>query len=261
MSLAFDSKFISYGLVDNNDPILTPSASMRFFDWVTLSVASIFDISQYGRDAGYGNRAWRSQELDPGVALGHAFGPDEVAWLPTTVEFEFGYMYESHPPVVDDDTHFVMFSVGLPDLCFEPAFSYERDLDRDHGTYLNLEIGHTFTLIGGSEEGDGDILDFRLSAAQGWGDGKRIRAYLPDIRNVDSNGEYGVLDRAGLMDTCIKGELAGRIANGVTLGGSVACYDYLFDSTNREASRSYEATGRWTDSWNFVASLSLTVAF
>ena len=32
VGLAFDSKFMSYGLVDNNDPILTPSAALTFFD-------------------------------------------------------------------------------------------------------------------------------------------------------------------------------------------------------------------------------------
>ena len=31
VGLAFDSKFMSYGLVDNNDPILTPLAALTFF--------------------------------------------------------------------------------------------------------------------------------------------------------------------------------------------------------------------------------------
>ena len=52
VSLAFDSKFMSYGLVDNNDPILTPAAALTFLDWVTFNVESIFDISHYGKDAG-----------------------------------------------------------------------------------------------------------------------------------------------------------------------------------------------------------------
>ena len=261
VSLAFDSKFMSYGLVDNNDPILTPAVSLAFFDWVTFSVESIFDISHYGRDAGYGNRAWKYQELDPGVSIAHAFGPDDVSWLPTTVEFELGYMYEAHPKVVDDDTQFFSFSIGLPDLWIEPVFAYELDLDRDHGTYLNLELGHTFALIESSEEGGDDILDFRLSVAQGWGDKKRIRAYLPDIHNVDDEGEYGELDHAGLMDTCVKGEFTWNITDGVSLGAYIAYYDYLFDSSTRKASRHYEATGHWDDSWNFVTGVSLAVAF
>lgn len=248
VGLAFDSKFLSYGLVDNNDPILTPSASMTFVDTLTLGVSSIFDISRYGRKAGYGNRAWRYQELDPSAGLAHAFTPDEVSWLPTTVELDLTYMYEQHPRVVDDDTQFLTLTVGLPDLWFEPTFTYERDIDRDDGTYLNLEIGHTFTLIGGDEEGADDILDFRLSAAQGWGDGRRIDAYLE-------------ADRSGMMDFCLKGELMWNVTDGVVIGAYVAYTDYLFDSSLRTRARDYEATGSWDESWNFTAGCSLAVSF
>lgn len=247
VGLAFDSKFLSYGLVDNNDPILTPSASITFFDWLNFSVESIFDISHYGRAAEYGDRAWRYQELDPGASISHAFSPEDYSWLPTTVELELGYTYENHPRCVDDDTEFVTFSIGLPDLWLEPVFSYERDLRRDQGTYLNLELGHTFTLIGGGEEED-DVLGFRLSAAQGWGDSNRIDAYLET-------------ERSGLMDFTLKGELTWHVTDGVTLGGYVAYTDYLFDSSLRERARNYEATGHWTESWNFTTGLSLAVAF
>ena len=257
VGLAFDSKFMSYGLVDNNDPILTPSAALTFFDWVTLGVEAIFDTSSYGKRAGYRDHAFRYQELDPGVAIGHAFGPDDAAWLPTTVAFELGYMYESHPKVVDDDTQFLTFSVGLPDLWFEPTFSYERDIDRDDGTYLNLEVGHTFSVVEGKEEGDDDILAFRVSLAQGWGDKRRVVAYLPDVGNDEAEG----LGRASMMDTCVKGELTWNITDGVSLGAYVAYYDYLFDSHARNSARAYEATGSHTDSYSFVMGVSLAVAF
>lgn len=259
VGLAFDSKFMSYGLVDNNDPILTPSAALTFFDWVTFSVESIFDTSRYGERAGaeYGNRAFKYQELDPGVAIGHAFGPDDAAWLPTTIAFELGYMYEAHPKIVDDDTQFVTFSIGLPDLWFEPTFSYERDIDRDDGTYLNLEIGHSITIVGGAEEGDDDILGIRFSLAQGWGDKRRVIAYLPDVGNDEAEG----LGRASLMDTCIKGELTWNITDGVSLGAYIAYYDYLFDSHARNSAKAYEATGSYTDSYNFVTGVSLAIAF
>ena len=257
VGLAFDSKFMSYGLVDNNDPILTPSAALTFFDWVTLGVEAIFDTSSYGKRAGYRDHAFRYQELDPGVAIGHAFGPDDAAWLPTTVAFELGYMYESHPKVVDDDTQFLTFSVGLPDLWFEPTFSYERDIDRDDGTYLNLEVGHTFSVVEGKEEGDDDILAFRVSLAQGWGDKRRVVAYLPDVGNDEAEG----LGRASMMDTCVKGELTWNITDGVSLGAYAAYYDYLFDSHARNSARAYEATGSHTDSYSFVMGVSLAVAF
>lgn len=251
VGLAFDSKFMSYGLVDNNDPILTPSAALTFFDWVTFSVESIFDTTRYGEKAGYRDHAFRYQELDPGVAIGHAFGPDEG--LPTTIEFDLGYMYEQHPRIVDDDTQFITFSIGLPDLWFEPTFSYERDIDRDEGTYLNLEIGHTFLIVEGTKEGDDDILSFRVSLAQGWGDQRRVTAYL---------GEAGDgYDEACLMDTCLKGELTWNITDGVSLGAYLAYYDYLFDSSARDAASAYEGTEAYSESYNFVTGVSIAIAF
>ena len=248
VGLAFDSKFLSYGLMDNKDPILTPSAAMTFFDALSVSVGAIYDITHYGRKAGYGNRAWRYQELDPGASLVQEFSPDDFAWLPTTIAFELGYMYEHHPDVVDDDTQFVNFSIGLPDLWFEPTFAYERDIDRDDGTYLNFEVGHTFTLVESNEAGGDDVLDFRLSAAQGWGDARRIKAYLEP-------------NRPGMMDFCLKGELTWNVTDGVSVGGYVAYTDYLFDRALRHRARAYEATGHWKDSWNFTTGLSLAVSF
>ena len=47
-SLAFDSKYLSYGLVDNNHPILTPGGSLTFFDWVSFEAEAIFDVTKYG---------------------------------------------------------------------------------------------------------------------------------------------------------------------------------------------------------------------
>lgn len=267
VSLAFDSKFMSYGLVDNNEPILTPGASLTFFDWVTFGVEAIFDTTHYGRHdygEGYGSRKFRYQELDPGVTIGHAFGPDDADWLPTTIEFELGYMYEAHPKIVDDDTQFVTFSVGLPDLWIEPVFSAEFDIERDHGTYLNIEIGHTFALIDGDaeeEEGGDPLLDFRVSLSQGWGDKQRVAAYLSDVNLVNEDGEYEELSHAGLMDTCLKGELGWNVCDGVRLSCYVAYYDYLFDQPNRDGAKVYEAWGDWTESWNFVAGASLAVTF
>ena len=42
------------------DPILTPSAQVKFFDWVYFGVGSIFDVTKAnGKRGGYGNRAGR----------------------------------------------------------------------------------------------------------------------------------------------------------------------------------------------------------
>ena len=263
VGMAFDSKFMSYGLVDNNEPILTPSASLTLFDWVSIGVEAIFDTTHYGRHdygEGYGSRKFKYQELDPSVGISHAFGPDDASWLPTTVEFGLEYMYEAHPKIVDDDTQFVTFSIGMPDLWIEPTFSAEFDIKRDHGTYLNLEIGHTFALIEGDEEED-PLLDFRLSIAQGWGDKQRIAAYLPDVNLVNGYGEYEKLSHAGLMDTCVKGELGWNVCPGVRLSTYLAYYDFLFDKPNRTGSAAFEMWGDWDVCWNFIAGAAVSFSF
>ena len=120
---------------------------------------------------------------------------------------------------------------------------------RDSGTYLNLEIGHTFALIEDGEEGADPILTFRPSIAQGFGNTMRVRSYLEG------------LDHSGFMDTCVKGELTWQICDYCALSGYVAYSDFLLDRKIRDASREYEATGKWDHSWNFIAGLALTVNF
>ena len=51
------------------------------------------------------------------------------------------------------------------------------------------------------------------------------------------------------------------LSDGVSLGAYIAYYDYLFDSTAREGAKAYEATGAYSDSYNFVTGLALAVAF
>ena len=252
VGLAFDSKFMSYGLVDNKDPIITPSAAVTAFDWLTFEIAALFDTTKYGKKAGYSNRAGRYFELDPGVSVGHAFSPEDYAFLPTTIEFSFGYAYEYHPRSMGEageDTQFLNFELALPDLWVEPTLAFERDIDRDNGTYVNLELGHTFALIDGAGEDDDPVLAFRPSVAQGVGNTQRTRGYnLAD-------------DHGGLMDLCVKGELTWNIGGGVALSGYVAYYDYVFDRTLRHAARAYEATGRDDTSYHFVGGLALTASF
>lgn len=265
LSIAWDSKYLSYGLIDNPDPIITPAASLTFLDWLTFGVSWVCDTTKYGKGAGYYNRAWKWTETDPEIGIGHSFSADDFEWLPTTVDFSLTYMYESHPnsavgpdgdldDAEENDTQFVTFEMSLPDLWVEPTFQYEQDIARDSGTYLNLELGHTFSLIDGDEDGDDPILSLRPSISQGWGDNRRVAGYLSH-RNDEP------LDRAGLMDTMIKISADWNICDYLTLSGYVGYSDYLLDRHTRDASRRYEATGKYDDSFNFVCGLALTATF
>ena len=264
-SLAFDSKYLSYGFVDNNHPILTPAGELKFFDWVSFGAEAIFDITKYGRRAGYTSRQWQYTEFHPTATLSHSFSSEDYEWLPTTVEFSIGYDYEYHPnskskgvtpwdKSISEDTQFVTFELALPDLWVEPKFLYERDIMRDNGTYLNLEIGHTFALIEDGEEGADPVLSFRPSIGQGFGNAMRVRAYA-------SKPDGEPLDHSGFMDTMVKGELTWQMNDFCTLSGYVAYSDFIFDRKIRDASREYEATGDWDHSWNFIAGPSFTVSF
>ena len=255
-SMAFDSKYLSYGFVDNRDPIVTPSAELTIFDFFTIGVEAIFDTTKYGRKAGYGNRGGKYTELHPYVGISYALSPDDYEWLPTTVELSLDYLYEYHPNAkgrhgdcdkgAAEDSQFWTLGVALPDLWLEPAFTYERDVMRDDGTYLNLELGHTFELT--------DTISLRPSVAQGFGNKQRVRAYA-------STPDGEPMDRAGLMDTMVKLELTWAVCDYVELSGYVAYSDFIFDSHMRRAAREYEATGRCTDSYNFVGGVAATLSF
>ena len=261
LSLAFDSKYLSYGFVDNNEPILTPAGSMTFFDWVKIGVSAIFDTTKYGHGAGYTSRMFQYTELHPNVTIGHSFSSKDFEWLPTTIDIAVGWDYEYHPSSknkgvdpwdssISEDTQFWTAEISLPDLWFEPKFFFEQDVVRDWGTYYNIEIGHTFNLLGEED----DTLTLRPSVAQGFGNSRRVAAYAETI-------DEEPLGRAGFMDSMFKLELGWKICDCVSLSLYGAYSDFLFDRKIREAARRYEETGNWERSWNIIGGAALTVSF
>ena len=263
--LAFDSKYMTYGLVDNRDPIMTPSASATFFDFLTFEIEAIYDLTTQGRKAGRTNRGGKYMELDPGAYLSWSFSPEDNEALPTTIDVSFGYFYEYHPRSMHGkecdwaNTHYLWAEIGLPDLWLEPLLYIERDLKRDNGTYASLELGHTFSLIDSDDEEDDPVLALRPSVAQGVGNTQRVRGYL--WLYDAATDEDRPLDHGGLMDTCVKCELTWTVCDWLSLSGYVAYYDYIFDGNMRDAAREY--TGRASDdnSYHFVTGLSLTASF
>ena len=246
-SLSFDSKYMTYGVIDGKDPILTPGAKLTLADWVYFGIEEIFDINKSnGKWGGYGNRAWRYTTLDAIGGVAHAFDIGEtLGSLELDVNYIYEYIQRYHGSM--DDTQYVNASVGLPDLWLEPCLSYERDIMADEGTYLNFEVGHTFPLV---KDGEDNVLTFRPAIGQGFGDKHRTRGY--DLAS----------DHGGVMDTCIKGEFEWAICEHLSLSAYVAYYDYWFDSTLREGARDYnDAAGDTHDSYNFVGGLAITAGF
>lgn len=248
--LQLDSKYMTYGVIDGKDPILTPSAQLTFFDWAYVGVESIFDITKgNGKRGDYGNRAGRWTTLDMTVGLAHEFDlGDTLGALSVDVNYIYEYLRRHHSDM--GDTQYVNLELSLGDLWFEPTLAIERDLMADEGTYVNLEVGHAFALIGDDED---PTLTFKPSIGQGFGDKHRTRGY-------DLAGDHG-----GLMDTTIKGEFEWAVCDHVALTAYIAYSDYWFDSKLRDGARAYNGAwghgDKYADSWNFYGGVGVTVSF
>ncbi len=249
----FCSRQLSYGLADNQDPVIMPGASLTFYDIFTVSMDWIIDTTHRGRKAGYRDRKWEYQEFDPGVSAAYVFSPDDFAFLPTSVELGVGYMYEYHPRFSksksdgvngNPDTQFVVFDAALPDLPLEPALYLEWDIDRDDGFYANLNAGHSFELVEGT--GECSLLAFRIEAAQGLGSADRNDAYLE-------------VDKWGLMDTSITLKLEYKPLPWLAVVPYAAYYDYIFDRSLRHAARTYNE--KVNDSFNFIGGITISASF
>ena len=256
--IGMDSRYMTYGMIDGKDPIIVPGAQITFFDWVYFGVESIFDVTKgNGKRGGYGNRAGRWTTLDSIVGVAHEFELGEKAGK---LSVDFNYMYEYIERYHSDmgDTQYLNLELGLSDGIFwlEPTLAIERDLMADEGTYVNLDLGHSFPIIDGKGEDDDPVLEFRPSVGQGFGNTQRVRGYL-----IQDNGE--ALDHGGIMDTTLQLDLKYKLCDNVTLGAYVAYSDYWFDSNMRDAARAYNAEwGHAYDrSYNFVGGLSVTVSF
>lgn len=251
LTIDYETKAFTYGLVDSDDPVFMPYGSLTFFDTFTFGSLFIIDTSHYSEKVGRGDRAWDFWEIDFPVDLRHTFTADEFDWLPTSVEIGVGYRYEYHPRRSNcHDTQFWVFDVALPDLWLVPRFAYERDTINDNGTYLNLNLSHTFQIA--------EDVDFTLGVGQGFGDERRVKGYL-------CKDDWEPLEKAGLMDTSVKAELGWTITEWMRITGFVAYYDFLFDRKIRHASRLYQprnAGGHGSDtSWHFAAGVAVTFLF
>ena len=257
-----DSRYMTYGVIDGRDPILTPSVKATFFDWFYLSAEAIYDVTKTnGKRGGYGRRTGKRTTLDAIAGLAHEF---ELSEEFGTLSVDFNYIYEYFRRYHDegrcmDDTQYLNLELSLSDGIFsivEPTLAIERDIMADEGTYVNLNLGHDFPLIDGKNEGDDPVLAFRPSVGQGFGNTSRVRHY-----DFVKHGRE--LDHGGIMDTTVMGELTWNLGHGVSLTGYVAYSDYIFDSNMRAGARGHNAA--WghgcNHSWNFYGGVGVTFAF
>lgn len=256
--VALDSRYMSYGVIDGKDPIVTPSAQVTLFDYVYFGVSAIYDVTKAnGKRGGYGNRAGQWTTLDATVGVAHDF---ELCESLGALSVDFNYIYEYLRRYHSDmgDTQYLNLEFSLGDLWLEPTLAIERDLMADDGTYVNFSIGHEFSIIDGANEDASPVLAFRPSIGQGIGNSQRAAGYF-----VKRKGSEEVLDHGGLMDTTIMGELTWNICENISLTGYVAYSDYLLDGNMRDGARAHNADwGSACDrSWNVYGGIALGVSF
>lgn len=248
-TVGFDSKYMTYGVVDGKDPILVPGASATFFDWFYIGVESIFDLTKgNGKGFGYGNRAGEYTTIDAFVGLAHEFDLGETIG---TLGVDVGYMYEYINRYRGDmgDTQYITLEMTLGGHWLEPTLAFERDIMADDGTYVNFELGHTFEIT--------EDFTIRPAVGQGLGNSLRTKGYFSEV------GKVGEFDHGGLMDTSLRVDFEYALTDWLSIGAYVAYYDYLFDDRMREAAAAYN--GEWgageDKTWNFVGGISLTASF
>ncbi len=242
-SLTFESRYMTYGVIDGKDPIVRPYAEITFCDWLYFSVDSIFDLTKgNGKGFGYGNRAGKYTTLDSYVGIAHEF---EISEDIGTLGVDLSYMYEYMPRY--SNTQYVMAEFSLTGHWIEPTLYLERDIMLDNGTYASLTLGHTFDIT--------EDLSLTPSIGQGLGNSLRTKGYFSEV------GKVGYYDHGGLMDTTIRLDLEYAINSYLTFGAYVAYYDYLFDDKMREAAAAYNGEWGIDRTWNFVGGISLTATF
>ena len=249
VSLSFDSRYMTYGVIDGKDPIFTPGATATFFDWAYIGVESIFDMTDgNGKRGGYGKRGLKYTTLDAFVGMAHEFDLGEKLGKLCA---DVGYMYEYLPRYAGEvgDTQYFTAELSLDGHWLEPTLAFERDIMADNGTYIHFELGHTFEIR--------DDLALRPAIGQGFGNSLRTKGYFGEIEKVEG------FDHAGLMDTTIRLDLEYAINEWLKVSAYVAYCDYLFDDKMREAAAAYN--GEWgageDKTWNFVGGVSLAAEF
>lgn len=226
-SLEFITKQTTYGLVDNDEPILTPSAAVSWYGF-SFETAFIFDLTKENAQA-YGDRKGRYQEW--------TFGPGYAIQL-GEVELSASYVYEYHPRAMIDspDTQFVNFGIGLPDIFLKPALALEVDIDNESGAaYLLFTIGHDFTLIE-------DTLTLELSGGIGAGNSKR------NTYDFDH-------DKVALKDAYLSAALVYQVTEGLSFSA------YLTGSTQLVGRHRDAIAADDGDSDLVYAGLAMTYAF
>ncbi|MBQ7721498.1 MAG: hypothetical protein IJT64_01165 [Kiritimatiellae bacterium] len=171
VGLDYCSKQVTRGLIDNEEGIVTASASIGWQGF-SFEIDGIFNATDIAKEEGYD--AWDNTEVDYILGYGYTFGADDYG-LPTDIELALDYTYEwDNGGKYEDNDHiqYIHASIGLPEVFLSPTLAGEWELDDVHGQYYSLELSHGFDLIAGEGEDADPVLALNLSLVQGLADKK-----------------------------------------------------------------------------------------
>ena len=205
----FCSRQLTYGLIDNDHAILTPSAEISFGneDWFTLAlgVEAIFDTTNWGaKDGGYNDRRYKYQELALGLTLSRTW--DTADFIGSSLDTAINYTYEYHPRAckkvaeeyANPDTQWLNLEISAGDYWLVPTLALEYQLtdqgaDAKGGMYLTFDLSHEFDIGAsvGLDEGTVTLIPTLGIAA---GNKQRNRADEISDSTIMLRDAYGTLE-------------------------------------------------------------------
>ena len=241
LSAEFATRQLTYGLVDNRDPVFLFDAAIAWRDF-TFTTEVIHDTtSRDDRHGGLYSSTLRCHEVSFSPGYYHTFD----SLLPTPIEIGMDYVYEYHPRVLSrgdpktPDTQFLNAGVRLPEVFLSPGITTELDIDNECGAlYFRLEGEYTLELT--------DTLALEFGIGLGIGNPRRNRF------DADVN-------RWGVKDLGVSLAIPWKPLSWLTVSPYVAAYEQL-DPALRDAARHY-IEGETHHSTQVIGGLTVTASF
>jgi hypothetical protein len=215
------SKYIWRGMEVNEDFVIQPSITASVGP-VSFNVWGNMDTTDYGKEAGYGDKAGEFTEID--LTLDYTFSYKIAS-------FDVGVINYTFPNSVGESTYEGYLSVGL-DTILSPTLSLYYDFDEINGFYGNFAISHSFKLS--------DIVSLDLSSSIGYGSSNFNDGYFGD-------------DSAGFVDFNIGASLPFTVGKYVTISPYMN-FSSIVDDDLRDA-KAYD------DNDNLIVGLTISASF
>ncbi len=159
--LTFDvgsqDRYVWRGLVLTDGPVLQPAVTVESSGF-SVNVWGNFDLDQVNSNQGEFN------ELD--VTLGYS---KQLSIL----DLSTGVINYNFPNTASESTTELYAGVQF-DVPFQPAIKAYFDVDEARGTYLTMDVGHSF----GSDYGNPTEWEFALGLGFGWGSPEHNKLYF-----------------------------------------------------------------------------------